>query len=66
MVPAIFKPVIKPSSPWLSPVGNAALRGGLKDMVNHYSDSRGNLFTPKGHPSIKRTPFTYVSFEQAS
>lgn len=60
MVPAVFKPILKPSSPWLTPVGPNVLRGGLRTMVNQFSDGRSNIFVPKHSPNIKRSEFTYV------
>jgi hypothetical protein len=42
-------------------MGPNVLRGGLREMVNQFSDGRSNLLVPKGTPNIKRTEFTYVA-----
>lgn len=60
MFPGRKKIGLDPESPWLAPLGSTVLRGRLRGMVNQYGDTDGNIFTPKGQPSIKKTRYTYI------
>lgn len=62
MVGRDYRP-IDPSSPWLSPMPNVQLRGGLRGMVSQSSDPTKNILWPKAIPRRKREEFSYVGFQ---